>query len=105
MILRVRRNEVFKVKGLDLSLVGFRETLALVDELERVLNAAQHGTDEPGKPPLEEAAAQHLKESLHGAEPSTPMPPRYVTEYTHHLLCNGCTLQTVRRSAQRTRRA
>ncbi len=50
MILRVRRNEVFKVKGLDLSLVGFRETLELVDELEMVLNVAQHGTDEPGKP-------------------------------------------------------
>jgi hypothetical protein len=45
MILRVQRNEVFKVKGLDLSLVGFRETLALVDELEMVINAAQHGTD------------------------------------------------------------
>ena len=42
---------LFKVKGLDLSLVGFRGTLALVDELEMVLNAAQHGTDEPGKPP------------------------------------------------------
>jgi len=42
---------VFKILGLDLSLVGFREILALVDELEMVLNAAQHGTDEPGKPP------------------------------------------------------
>jgi len=51
IILRVRRNEVFKVLGLDLSLVGFREILALVDELEMMLNAAQHGTDEPGKPP------------------------------------------------------
>ena len=50
ILLRVRRNEVFKVLGLDLSLVGFRETLALVDELKMVLNAAQHGTDEPGKP-------------------------------------------------------
>ena len=40
---------LFKVKGLDLSLVGFRGTLALVDELEMVLNAAQHGTD--AKPP------------------------------------------------------
>jgi hypothetical protein len=37
MILRVRRNEVFKVKGLDLSLVGFRETPVLVDELKMVL--------------------------------------------------------------------
>jgi hypothetical protein len=51
MILRVRRNECSKVKGLDLSLVGFHETLALVDELEMVLDAAQHWTDEPGKPP------------------------------------------------------
>ena len=51
MILRVWRNEGLKVKGLDLSLVGFRETPALVDELKMVLNAAEHGTDEPGKPP------------------------------------------------------
>jgi len=72
IILRVRRNEVFKVLGLDLSLVGFREILALVDELEMMLNAAQHGTDEPGKPPRE-AAAQHLKESL----------PRCRTQYSY----------------------
>jgi hypothetical protein len=51
MILRGWRNEGLKVKGLDLSLVGFRGTLALVDELEMVLNAAHQGTDEPGKPP------------------------------------------------------
>ena len=68
-----------------------------------VLNAAQHGTDEPGS--SLGSAAQHLKESLHGAEPSTPMPPRYVTAYAYRLLCNGCALQAVCRSAQRTRRA
>jgi hypothetical protein len=104
MILRVRGNEAFKVKGLDLSLVGFRETLALVDELKMVPNAAQQGTDEPGKPPRKRLPSISKSPST-GAEPSTPMPPRYVTAYAHHLLCNGCALQAVRRSTQRTRRA
>ena len=98
MILRVWRNEGLKVKGLDLSLVGFREILALVDELEMVLNAAQHGTDEPGKPPRKRLPSIS-KSPSHGAEPSTPMLPRYVTAYAHRLLCNGCALQAVRRSA------
>ena len=49
-ILRVRRNEVFKALGLDLSLVGFREILALVDELEMVLMRRSTGLTNPGSP-------------------------------------------------------
>src|SRR6266478_6495124 len=50
IILRVRRNEVFKALGLDLSLVGFREILALVDELEMVLMRRSTGLTNPGSP-------------------------------------------------------
>ncbi len=78
MILRVWRNEGLKVKGLDLSLVGFRGTLALVDELEMVLNAAQQGTDEPGKP------------LGSGCPASQRVPPRCRTQYSYApTLCDS----------------
>jgi hypothetical protein len=101
IVLRVRRNEVFKVLGLDLSLVGFREILLM--SLKWCLMRRSTGLTNPGSP------------LGSGCPASQRVPPRCRTQYSYAptfcdsicapFLCNGCALQAVCRNPQQVHRA